>query len=737
MTVLGLFVRRGKPDTQEKEQEAAGAKLSDRALAFLATAAQTQPQGDALVIEERAVWQPDSWLLQRCWHELAEYGAAQEALDIAALLEARNPLARVQALYRVARAGRGNSATKQLVAQEIRRRTVALFKPEAAETVFKFTDQLLYVGAAAAQIGNLPLACTCLERLDQLDRPWDRIFIPMETRDVLAETVAHIGLHPLTNALLTMAIRRYEEPGAQFLHQVIQLAAERLQSATLVRSPRRSPHGMQARRIVRRMGRLLQRSVAVFQFSTLATLTTRRLAATGFGRVGAVRDVLEQVETIANVQAARQETGQGGGRSDPHFLRQVKRPTANLDIDFQIYALQEAIKVMPLRRLAREERIELADRVAALATQSDGWTAAGAVATLVELGALRYAVRVIDFIPPTDATRSEGVISLVRALLTFGETQLANEQIEKAIAWAQSLPGRNAERALIWGLAEIFMDFGLPQRAIELLDLRVTPPGFGERMRRMFRNAPNDDQLRDNRLRFQALILQDALLQEGHLSAPQNTSTDNTPVDSGATPADDRATESAESESAAQENAGAAAWTREKETLYRQLHQWAARLLDGESLINFYVEGLLRPLFTAQKIDLVIQLLPQLHDALQHSTGDKHTVHIRKMAALFAQAIDPRQANLRQATPAATNKPASPHLAARPLPNFGPETQAEMRKVCTDFLLELWTADAKRGIWQMVHSLEGSLPLLLALEGPDALVAVAEHTAESGQSWAA
>ncbi|MEZ4614236.1 MAG: hypothetical protein R2867_01800 [Caldilineaceae bacterium] len=55
---------------------------------------------------------------------------------------------------------------------------------------------------------------------------------------------------------------------------------------------------------------------------------------------------------------------------------------------------------------------------------------------------------------------------------------------------------------------------------------------------------------------------------------------------------------------------------------------------------------------------------------------------------------------------------------------------AELRRVIDTFLRELWRENANRGIWQVVHSLEGALPLLLALEGVDALITIA-HAARS------
>ena len=47
-------------------------------------------------------------------------------------------------------------------------------------------------------------------------------------------------------------------------------------------------------------------------------------------------------------------------------------------------------------------RLELANRLAALGNRSDGWTAAGAAATLVELGAVKYGIDVVSKIPDSD-----------------------------------------------------------------------------------------------------------------------------------------------------------------------------------------------------------------------------------------------------------------------------------------------------------------------------------------------
>ena len=44
-------------------------------------------------------------------------------------------------------------------------------------------------------------------------------------------------------------------------------------------------------------------------------------------------------------------------------------------------------------------------------------------------------------------------------------------------------------------------------------------------------------------------------------------------------------------------------------------------------------------------------------------------------------------------------------------------------------------ADARRGAWQAVHGLEGSLPLILALEGPATVVSLARTVYERPWLW--
>jgi hypothetical protein len=55
--------------------------------------------------------------------------------------------------------------------------------------------------------------------------------------------------------------------------------------------------------------------------------------------------------------------------------------------------------------------------------------------------------------------------------------------------------------------------------------------------------------------------------------------------------------------------------------------------------------------------------------------------------------------------------------------------------VAETFLSQIWEADAKRGLWQIIHSIEGSIPLILALEGPQTLLIIARAASEKERLW--
>jgi hypothetical protein len=155
---------------------------------------------------------------------------------------------------------------------------------------------------------------------------------------MLADAWVRLGLHPLSIAVITNALRRYSDAGAQFVLNVTTGASEHL------RRPVAPP----------RMTRLLTVGVDTFRHATLTSLHARRLTAIALAQAGAIDEVLEQLTAIANIQAARRESGLSLRKGDQNLLRQVKRPTADADIDFQVYTMQEAVRAMPVRQMSRE-----------------------------------------------------------------------------------------------------------------------------------------------------------------------------------------------------------------------------------------------------------------------------------------------------------------------------------------------------------------------------------------------
>lgn len=632
-----------------------GPPLAQQALDALAAAVQAGE--GATVVEERNVYRPDSWLIQRCWEVLADAGAADACRRVAALAARRQPLAPIQALYRLARQSEHHFGLASAVDRELAAQQEALLASTGRDSGRR-NEQLLYAAATAALLDERTLACALLERLDQQLQPWDRVMVQPDQRSMLAETILRVGPHPLTIGLLTHALRRFGDAGAHLVLEVTSGASNYLRQA------RPAPVAAQ----------LLAVGVDAFRLATLTSLHSRRLTATVYAQAGLLSDLLHQLTAIANIQAARRESGLSLRQGDPALLRQVKRPTANADIDFQVYALREAIRALPLRQLTREDRIELANRLAALGTRSDGWTAAGAASTLVELGAIKFGIEVVGNIAESDATRAEGVISLVRSLLAAGETVLAEEQVQSGLAWVHTYPGRNPERALIWGLAEVYLEREEPAKALALLDQWQEPAGFGVRFRNLFGRRMDDDQLRNGGLRLRARLQQPA-------TSPN-----------------------------------------EIQSQVKQLAIWAPRLLEGEALVNFLVDDLLKPLLAGGRTRLGLALLPAIGEALRFGSGEKHAVRV----AAVANAL----------TPELTPAPSSEQALAAANGHGSGALETEIRAALEQFARGVWKNDEQRGLWQTVHGIEGTLPLVFALEGPGAVAAIAEGVAELGARWA-
>ena len=263
----------------------------------------------------------------------------------------RQPLAPIHCLHRLSKQIDQHWGLANAVAAELAGMAPVLFGPPSGAASGVEAERLLNAAATAANIGERQLAFACLERLDQLLKPWDSILAHPDQRGMLAATILRVGPHPLTLGLLTNALRRFGDAGAHFVLDVTAGAAERLRRAA---TPSGVPTGSTPASSVSmgKMGRLLAVGVDTFRNASLTSLHSRRLTATVFGLAGLVDEVLAQLRTIANVQAARREGGLSLRQGDPTLLRQVKRPTADADVDFQVYTLREAIRALPVRGLS-------------------------------------------------------------------------------------------------------------------------------------------------------------------------------------------------------------------------------------------------------------------------------------------------------------------------------------------------------------------------------------------------
>lgn len=699
--------------------------LAHFAIESLHSAATVQPDDAVRITEARGVWQPDSWLIHRCWQVLAEAGAANDALTIASMAEMRHPLAPFHALYTLAKQADSNPQLPQLVSHELVQMSARLFSPWVASEQTQQIERLLYASASASCIGDSSFAFACLERLDQFPRAWDRVIVHPEMRVVLADTITRVGLHPLTCYLMDTAIRDFQDAGAQFIQQIattIQTRrSDRQQNARYA-----SPNTSQLKTDIEsgiiygdELDVLMARCVKACRNTILTSIHSRRIAATVLAQAGLIDETLEQVHTIATIQDAHRETGSArasrstttsqyagtefragqsdfnrrgriSGDSDGQILRQVERSRSDSDVDFLVHTIKSAIDVFPLDHATPQQRANVGKQVAALGALSDGWTAAGAAATLIKLGGVQDAIDVVEQVQ--DATHSEGAIEVVSGLLETGQDQFADMQAQAALTWARDRNERTPERAIIWGIADAYLDNDRADRAIQILAVLDDVPNQRNAFSRFFRgewsadDSFTDEDLRSGKLRLRAFLQKE--MQHADLNG------------------------AASSEATVETAAGFDAQiSPQTDALIRELCGWAPQLLEGEALINFYLDGILEPLLAAGKSRYAWGLLPQLRDALLAVRGSKHAARVAQITKPLADRLDAY---------AAQNDPA--HTAA-------------MRRRLEEFSVLLWQENARRGIWQAVYGIDGSLPMLLALEGPDALVEIANAAANEGALW--
>ncbi len=683
--------------------------LTQSALDALDAATRVPPDVSPRVNSARGIWEPASWLLHAVVEALTASlnhpGVGDAALAVTALARPREPLAPARTVHALARHHVHHNVTQpnlhalaraQLAEQRDSLLAAGLDSRIPAETR---AEELLLAAAAAAHLEDASLAFACLERLDRATRGWDTVIVRPDLRTLLAQTLARLDLNPLTTHLIASAVRRFDETGVVLLGEIARWAVVSdeamseeenfLHEADLV-APGATPPSFVP-------PPLLRLCVQTLEETQLVQLHSRRVAATVFARAAQVDAVVDQLAIIAAVQEARRASGLNREVDEATF-RRVKRPQANADIDFQAYTLQSAIHALPLAHIRYAERVQLAQQMAALGTRSDGWTAAASATALIRLGAIGLAIDVVKSVDASDPTRSEGLIDVVRALLAVGEGRVAGEQVQAALQWAAGYDGRNPERAITWGLAELFLERREPSRALDLLARRVHEPSLRERLRNLFRRTGSfgDDELRDGGLRLRALLQQQA-------SAPS------------------------------------AERTKEIRVLVETLRKAAPRLLEGEALVNFYGEGLLRPLLAGGEADVRALAWPLLDEvgAALAALGGRHAARTAEVSTLLAEQVAGQVAGQvvqkeGDFAEAAANESGDASASAGP-----PEPAPVSREVFATFLRTLWQRDAERGLWQTVYGVEGGLPLLLALEGPGALVELAQAVDARGPAWMA
>jgi len=138
-----------QPSTDRLAAATQSVSLTQAAIDLLHAASGATPEDPDVTVEERSIWQPDFWLMQRSWQALADLGVAQQAHRFPAL--------------------------KQLVAQELDQLSEKLFNPLIVSDEERQTERLLLAGASAALIQDDARALACLERLDQMPRAWGRV----------------------------------------------------------------------------------------------------------------------------------------------------------------------------------------------------------------------------------------------------------------------------------------------------------------------------------------------------------------------------------------------------------------------------------------------------------------------------------------------------------------------------------------------------------------------------------
>ncbi len=545
--------------------------LSQRAIQALQNSLNQQGSTAALRREERSIRQPDSWLVERCWISLAQAGATEAALVLASLISHRQPLAVPRALLVLAQqTSLGNAETLFVQKRLDQHGLKVLQNPGASKEALQ--ENLLLTATAAGLVDMPSLVFSCLERMDQMPGAWRQVMNSPDLRPTLAASLAAVELHPLTMNLIRSCLNRFELDGALFLNDLSASLVD-LQGAVLPGREDTMHHCLQA------VTRLVTGDVAV-----------RRFATSVLARGGDGQAVLSSVDTLATMIEARQETAPPARDADESILRHVVRENADMEVDLQVFTLQESLRALPLAKSRSEEAAGLVERLVILGGRSDGWTASSAISALVDAGWFEAAAQLVDSIAPSDATKSDAICGLIEGLLAQAKWDDADAQVRHFWPWIARLQDDHVKWLTIRRLAEFYVQAGLPDRGMLLL-VPQPNPRLWHRLFGVKQQVPEERHLDESRVRLLCLL---------------------------ANPSDRNESE--------------------EKALVRRLNTRAHVLLQGESLAAFYLR-LLPHLIEAKRWTFVIDLLPGIQAALSKIKGQKHAVRTREFASLLAEAL--------------------------------------------------------------------------------------------------
>ncbi len=545
--------------------------LGHQAIHALQDALASLEASPRLLKEERSIRQPDSWLAERCWHMLASAGHTESALVLATLIAPRQPLAVPQALLALAASVQERRNILQFVRKRLEQHVLLLI-PATPEAVVSYSEHLLLASATAVHLHHPAMIFTCLERLDQIEGTWGTIMASSDLRPHLATTVAASPLHPLTAHLITTCLPRFALAGAQFLAELTACCV--MEEGDV--KPGRRP--------------IMDLCLTAVQDYVPADVTIRRYTATILARTGQCQAVLDTMDVMHNIMEAQQEHALPARDVDDNLLRHVVRAGANTDVDFQVFTLQEALRALPAAQRTDAAVKQMAERLVNLASRSDGWTAAGATAALIDTGWFEEASAMVEKIPPEDTARSDAICVIVQGCLERREPAQADAQVRKSWRWISQLADENVKRLTIRRLAEAYVQAGYAQQGMALLSRRSSA-GWLQRLLRSTPKEPEEWHLSETWLE---LLCQ--------LKAPQSQAT-----------------------------------TAEK-TLMRRVVARAPVLLEGEALVAFYLR-MLPNLLEAGRWTYIVDLLPGLQQALLQIKGMRHAVRTRDCTGYLVQAL--------------------------------------------------------------------------------------------------